>query len=257
MGWTGGNLKKENPRIYSLAKCRELGLGFGGAWRKFILIAKLLANLDITEDDEKVALEVSTDGKIHREWEGKPCEPFVFTLNRFGRLERTQVYGANSRAIVKDYREKNPLVVAVWRRLQQALEGAVGEDLRIDLPGGDSITYRKVRAERKTKKNSDTGLPEQRTVYTAESDGRRGEFYGAMICENITQKVARNVFAEGMLRTLDAGFWPIWSVHDEEIVAVKDAEEGEAVRKIMAQAPAWLPRCPVEAELVLADCYKK
>ena len=29
MGWTGGNLKKENAELYSLAKARVLGLGYG------------------------------------------------------------------------------------------------------------------------------------------------------------------------------------------------------------------------------------
>ncbi|HYG24505.1 MAG TPA: DNA polymerase [Verrucomicrobiae bacterium] len=39
MGWTGGNLKKENPDLYALAKIQVLGLGYGCGWEKFVAIA--------------------------------------------------------------------------------------------------------------------------------------------------------------------------------------------------------------------------
>lgn len=51
MGWTGGVLKKENPELYRLAKARVLGLGYGCGRKKFALVAKLMAGLDLSEDE--------------------------------------------------------------------------------------------------------------------------------------------------------------------------------------------------------------
>lgn len=48
MGWTGGPLKKENPKLYALAKARVLGLGYGCGAQKFKVVAKTMAGLDIT-----------------------------------------------------------------------------------------------------------------------------------------------------------------------------------------------------------------
>ncbi|MDQ8184280.1 DNA polymerase [Pelagicoccus sp. SDUM812002] len=40
MGWKGGDLKKENPRLYLLAKCRVIGLGYGAGCKTFQFLAK-------------------------------------------------------------------------------------------------------------------------------------------------------------------------------------------------------------------------
>jgi hypothetical protein len=39
MNWTAGKLKKENPELYNMAKIQVLGLGYGAAWKKLIVIA--------------------------------------------------------------------------------------------------------------------------------------------------------------------------------------------------------------------------
>ena len=48
MGWKGGNLKKENPRLYSLAKARVLGLGYGCGPQKFVAVARIMGGIEIT-----------------------------------------------------------------------------------------------------------------------------------------------------------------------------------------------------------------
>jgi len=45
MGWTGGKLKKEDPRKYSLAKARVLSLGYGAGAEKFVVMARTVAGL--------------------------------------------------------------------------------------------------------------------------------------------------------------------------------------------------------------------
>jgi DNA polymerase len=59
MGWTPSTgsgqvavpLKKENPKLYSLAKARVLGLGYGCSANRFGKVAKNLAGLDLSPDE--------------------------------------------------------------------------------------------------------------------------------------------------------------------------------------------------------------
>lgn len=57
MGWTGGNLKKENDRLYRTAKARTLGAGYGAGGEKFQTVAKTMADLDLTLEESKAAVE--------------------------------------------------------------------------------------------------------------------------------------------------------------------------------------------------------
>ena len=43
MGWTGGSLKKENPKLYQQAKVVVLGLGYGAGAVQFKRIAKVMS----------------------------------------------------------------------------------------------------------------------------------------------------------------------------------------------------------------------
>lgn len=220
MGWTGGDLKTEDKKKYALAKIQVLGLGYGCGWNKFITIAQQY-EIDITEDDEKFALEAACDGKIYYrvkykgEWvyasapvgakvqladslqedlapspltaEGREKVIFVAKENRRGEtsLQVQTVYGQQSRALVRNFRESNPLIVALWNSMEEQLRGAVGSDLSIELPSGRGMTYRKVRQERRkfTDPDDDTKKIEK-LCYTAEIGGRRYVLYGGLIVEN-------------------------------------------------------------------------
>jgi len=266
-GWVGGNLKKENKKMYSASKAEVLGLGYGCAWEKFITVAKTMAQLDITEDDELEALKASCDGEIHLDEKGAAYVNVRHTIvNAVGHEElvtrATPVHGLVSKGIVKDFRDKNPLITGLWDTMHTALEAASRDpkkknDLVIDLPSGRQLKYRDVRAEWRTKVDKETGKTYRRIAYTAEADGRRKVYYGGLIVENITQAVARDIFAVNMLKIYDAGIWPMWSIHDEAVNAVHDAEEGERARSLMASQVSWAHTLPIDAELVLSDRFKK
>jgi DNA polymerase len=258
MGWKGGKLKKENEKLYSLAKARVLGLGYGCGWQKFITVAQLMAGIDITEGDREAALEASMDGTIYeRDEKGEPCEPFVYTKDARGGRVKMSVYGANSRAVVADFRKANPLVTGLWRSLQAALEESVGKDLELELPSGRKLSYRAVTVEKKTVTDPETGKPYQKTVLKASVDGIRTTFYGGLLAENLVQAVSRDAFSVNMLALDRAGIRVLWSVHDEAVCLVSGPEEAEKARRIMATTPEWLAGCPVDAEVSISDRFKK
>jgi len=70
MGWRGGNLKKEDPHLYALAKARVLGLGYGCGPDKFRTIAKMMCGLEIGEREahETVAAFRSSNRAITSLW---------------------------------------------------------------------------------------------------------------------------------------------------------------------------------------------
>jgi DNA polymerase len=51
MGWVGGSLKKEDPKLYALAKARVLGLGYGCSAGRFAKVAKNLAGLELSPEE--------------------------------------------------------------------------------------------------------------------------------------------------------------------------------------------------------------
>jgi DNA polymerase I-like protein with 3'-5' exonuclease and polymerase domains len=61
---TGSNIRQ-------LAKARVLGLGFGCGWRKFIEVARVMAGLELTEDQSKSVVEKFRDSnpRIVRLWD--------------------------------------------------------------------------------------------------------------------------------------------------------------------------------------------
>jgi DNA polymerase I-like protein with 3'-5' exonuclease and polymerase domains len=71
MMWDGGPLKKEQPRLYALAKARVLGLSYGAGATTFQRVAKVLAGLDLDEIDAKTTVDEfrQTNPRIVGLWE--------------------------------------------------------------------------------------------------------------------------------------------------------------------------------------------
>lgn len=264
MNWTGGPLKKENPKLYSLAKARVLGLGYGCGWDKFITVAQTLAGIDITEGDEDLALAESADGVIHRADEkGNPKAPFIFANRRrklvksLVRGAQSLVRGAQSRQIVAEFRQSNPLLTKLWADLQSSVVAQVGKDLTLELPSGRFLVYKQITETQRTVVDIETGEPYRRTEYKALIEGERVAIYGGLLTENLVQAVARDVFSYNLLRLVRAGIRVLWTIHDEAVCLVRSAEEGELARQIMAHTPPWLAGCPVDSELTLSDRFRK
>jgi hypothetical protein len=206
MGWKGGALKKENPALYQLAKCRVLGLGFG-------------------------------------------CGPV-----RFRDLARNE-YGiemdlTEAKRVVANFRAANPKIVRLWNMLDAAFRQSVGGNYEIELPSGRVMTYFDVTPARSSA---------NKAAFQARVE-RNGPFktlYGGLLCENLVQATARDVFAMDLINLEDAGFDVLFHVHDEVILECDENRDVDEVKTIMSMAPSWLDGCPIGVEAVESDVYLK
>jgi len=244
MGWTGGDMKKEAKDLYALAKARVLGLGFGCGAEKFIAVAQAMAGLDITVGDPEWIEATNEKGDICLDKEGKP----ILLPGR----------GSNSKRIVKEYRESNPKIVALWKKLDTDFKNSVGGCYEMELPSGRSMRYLDVKRECRTVKDPETGEHKRKWIVTAMIGNRRFSLYGGLLTENLVQATARDVFSEHLLKLQDAsGIDVLFTVHDEAVV---EADEGVTVKDmehIMSQAPDWAPGLPVAAEVLETPHYLK
>lgn len=237
MGWTGGELKKENPGMYALAKANVLALGYGAGWEKYIVMAFDLARVDITKDDPEFIDEEN---------------PMT------GEVKQIPGYGFTAKKTVQDFRDSNPKITGLWKKLDEAFKRSVGSDLILTLPSGRKMIYEKVRCEMRIEPNKKTGKPERKSVFTASTGGRRVKYYGGKLCENVTQATAREIFAIHLLQLSDTpGINVLFSVHDEAINEVDMHVTVGEVETIMSVTPEWFAGCPVGAEAKEVACYCK
>jgi DNA polymerase len=236
MGFTGADMKKEEPGRYALAKARVLALGYQAGWEKFILMAKTLCGLDITKDDPE----------------------FVEQMDSLtGEVKKVSGYGLTSKQIVKEFREQNPKIVALWNRLDDAFKRSIGSDFIMNLPSGRKMRYEKVRCETRIEPDAETKKPRRKTVFTALNGSKRVITYGGKLTENITQAVARDAFIECLLALEKESLRVLFHVYDEAVLEVPQEITAEQVGAIMGRPITWLPGCTVAADAKEVPCYTK
>lgn len=236
MGWTGGNLKVENPGMYALAKAQVLALGYGAAWEKFLVMAADYTGQDFSEGDPE----------------------FIDVLDPVtGKTKQISGYGQRARKIVADFRAQNPKITELWGRLGDGFKRSIGGDFIMTLPSGRKMRYEKVRCEARIEPDPETGKPRRKSVFTAEVGGRRVITYGGKLVENITQACARDCFAYSLLKLEDAGMTALFHVHDEVILEVDSGTDSCEVEKIMSITPEWMPGLPLAAEAKVVERYEK
>ena len=238
MGWADETTQETDPKGYALAKARVLGLGYGCGWEKFIKVARMMAGLDITAEDPE----------------------FVTVLNEItGEEQQISGYGWTSKQIVKAYRDSNPKIVDLWRRLDEGFKGSIGEDFVMNLPSGRKMVYRGVKREIRIVPDPDNpGKTKSKAVYTADIGGRREIFYGGKLAENLVQAISRDVFGFLLLLLLqEKKIFILFTSHDEVIVEMDPSLDAKYLHKIMSTVPPWLRGCPVDAEAKIVPHYCK
>lgn len=234
MGFEGPWSKETD--YYALTKIQVLGLGYGAGADKFIKIAAD-AGIDLcAQDPEWIELE----------------DPFTHVV------KRTSGRGQTSRNIVKHFRDSNPKLTALWRKLDDAFRASIGGDFSMTLPSGRKMVYRDVKQQARIGKDPETGKPKTKWEFTAEVGGRRITTYGGKLTENITQATARDVFTEQVTQMVFENRWDcLFHVHDEAIFQVDDSVTVKDIEREMGKTPNWMPGLPVAADAKELKCYTK
>ena len=153
-----------------------------------------------------------------------------------------------ARRRLQDYRARNPRVVAYWNRLDRQLQMSVaGGEMQIELPNGRLLTYRNLR-----RLHGD--------VYATFATGegyRESKLWGGSLTENIVQAVARDIFAEGLLRLARAGLDVVLHCHDEYVLEVAPDVRREDVEELLRRPPEWAPDLPVDVESWEGETYAR
>tara|TARA_R110000782_G_scaffold253743_1_gene341924 strand:+ start:6324 stop:8447 length:2124 start_codon:yes stop_codon:yes gene_type:complete len=181
--------------------------------------------------------------------------------------------------VQRAWRATNKQIVDFWDECQDAAHAAVKEPgtshtvgrvrfvverdaLRIKLPGGGEIFYWRPSLVMKSKTvkfyDKEDNLVEKEfegltLQFWTQSDSKDDmvltDTYGGKLVENITQRVARDLLGEAMLR-LDALDYPIvMDVHDsiaaEVLAGTRDVRE---FCEVMASPPRWATTCPINVD---------
>lgn len=226
MGYTDPRpLKTTNPDLYALAKARVLALGFGCGWQRF-------------RDQAQLEYGVGLD------WEAA--------------VWKTQV---------KDYRASNAKVPRLWNKLENDFRESLGGDYEIEIPSNRVMTYFDVSTGIRTRK-IEAPTDREPTEYKKQSFKARVEIngpfkwmYGGLLCENLVQATARDVFGLALLRVKDAlpELEFIFSCHDEATWMVDENDDMAVhdVQQILCVTPSWLAGCPIGAEVIESEVYSK
>lgn len=142
--------------------------------------------------------------------------------------------------MVDRWRKTNPHIVRFWRDAERcakkAISTGVTETLRnmkfkyrygnlfIQLPSGRWLTYFKADLD----DNGDI------TYYGVSDRTQWGKLktWGGKLVENITQAVARDCIADSLVALIDAGFNPVFHVHDEIICEIPKNQSAEKLKEM-------------------------
>jgi DNA polymerase len=173
--------------------------------------------------------------------------------------------------LVDQWRSANPMIVRLWKEVQDAATKAVQDKVVVrvrglveyscqsgmlfaKMPSGKNLAYAKPRVEvdgwKKTL--SFEGMNQVTKQWGTNTT------WGGRLVENIVQAIARDCLAEAMLRLNNAGYKIVGHVHDEVIVEVpEDIDCLEDICNIMGAPISWAPGLPMRADGYSCEFYMK
>lgn len=176
--------------------------------------------------------------------------------------------------IVSRWRKANPNIVSLWNQIDEAVIDTVktfrehtirgkittSRDenyLFITLPSGRKLFYPGPVVD-----GGDFG-GDQVKYEGLNQTTKKWEYvrmYGGKWTENVVQAIARDCLAEALHNLIQAGYLPVFHVHDEVILEIENADTEHSLENaiaIMCQAPAWARDLPLNADGFTSSYYKK
>ena len=163
--------------------------------------------------------------------------------------------------LVDVWRAANPHIVAFWGALDRAAREVIEEHtsarvgkvtlfwkddrMFIQLPAGRRLCYISPHFVPNRFGNSGIGY----LAPAANGQLMVQETFGGKIAENITQSIARDLLAHGMMNLEAEGYPIVFHVHDEAVMEVPIGQGSvEEACEIMARAPEWADGLPLRAD---------
>lgn len=245
--------KKQRP----LGKVLELALGYAGGVGAFIVFAKAY-NIDLEDlANARIPVDLIREARHLYDYlmeEGK--EPAV----------SREVF-ISCDGIKRMWRRANPKTENYWQDLNCAVRTACdhsddfpigniiidkkGAWLRVKLPSGRYLCYPGIR------------IVDGDITYMGKCQYTRSwtrlKTYGGKLAENITQAIARDILAQGMLRAEENNYRIVLTVHDEVVTEVPDtADYGHLqLSNVITQTNKWMTGLPLAASGYDSYRYQK
>ena len=247
-----------------VGKVAELALGYEGGVGAFITFATAYSiDLDQLAGIARETLERPVLEESAKAWDWTRQQK----RNTFGLSAETWI-GIDG--IKRAWRRAHPATASLWRDLADAARSALREPgqmfpggdrlrvvrtagwLRVILPSARSLCYPSPAMD-------DAGKLSYMGVNQYSRRWERLSTYGGKLAENVTQAVARDVLAAGMLLAERNGFAICLSVHDELITEAPDEPDFNArlLAAAMSTNPQWADGLPLSAAGFEAYRYRK
>jgi DNA polymerase len=157
------------------------------------------------------------------------------------------------------YKNSLPKVSALWRTIRSNINGCFFEGHTAEY--AEELPLRSIRYGKMTKINSPShGYSNIHAILMRNSRRTPVRMWHGLVTENLAQGLARDVFADIMLRLDEKGHKILFHVHDEVIIETDEevaADHIEDVINVMRTPPAWIPDIPLDAEGSILTHYEK
>jgi DNA polymerase bacteriophage-type len=201
------------------------------------------------------------------------------------RLYNVKLTDERAEEIKVSWRTANPKIVQFWYDLENAavtcMQRPMGEKtyvggrlgfwfkrnsraLALNIPGGGALIYWYPKLEMVT---TPWGTQKLAVTFMAEDSQKhiwvKHVGYGGLFCENICQKMARDIMADALVRMDAADMAPVLTVHDEAICQISlercptAKEAADLVERLMLIHPQCYDGLPIAAEASAARRYLK
>jgi len=174
------------------------------------------------------------------------------------------VYGGQNlsepeaRADVDSFRQSNPGIVEFWsgldRKLKLACMGGGPRTLEIPLPSGETLKHFCVR------RTADRGVQTMKVRGEHRANQICSNVWGGFLCENVVQRVARDILAWRAVELWKSGLYVAFTSHDEVIVECRQEDRDAALEemyRVLSKPPEWADGIPLALEGGFADRYVK
>lgn len=170
------------------------------------------------------------------------------------------------RRIVGLWREANPGITGLWRKVERAARRAVTAGMETDI--GHGITYGLHRGALTVKLPSGRVLYYPRARVTGEGLEYEGinqttkrwetrRTYGGMLVENLVQAVARDILGDVLLRAELKGIRTVFHVHDEIVAEAPQGTPLENLCSLFDNPPVWAQGLPLKGAGYVTPYYIK